>query len=59
MISKKQTDLTNAEKDHLNEIGSGNDKIVKYNKAIINLKNKVKYQEVQVCILHLFSLINS
>lgn len=48
MISKKQTELTNAEKDYLKDISNGNDKIVKFSKAISNLKNKIKYQEIQV-----------
>lgn len=48
MISKKQSELSNAEKDYINEINKGEERVSKFGKAITNLKNKIKYQELQV-----------
>lgn len=48
MLSRKQTELTNAEKDYIKDVDAGGEKVSKYSRAITNLKNKVKYQEIQV-----------
>lgn len=48
MLSRKQTEPSNAEKKFIQELKNAEDKVGKFKKALTALKNKHKYNEVQM-----------
>lgn len=48
LIAKRKAEPSNAEKEFMKELNEGEGKIETYKKAILKIKNVIKYQELQV-----------